>query len=102
MLPRIWSPAAVQEHGRDPARSPRLALLGVGGLLALPIFSLPAILAGAPISPGLVHTALLGIAGFVLFAVFAAVLLLTDWPLAVTGRATQSLRNRTPAAAVRR
>ena len=70
------------------------SLLGVGGLLALPILALPAMLAGAPVSPGLVHTAILGIAGFVLFASFGAVLLLTDRPLAVIGRAVQGLRNR--------
>src|SRR5690349_2362433 len=70
------------------------SLLGVGGLLALPILALPAILAGAPVSPGLVHTAVLGIAGFVLFAIFGAVLLLTNRPLAVIGRATQGLANR--------
>ena len=70
------------------------SLLGVGGLLALPIFALPAILAGAPVSPGLVHTALLGIAGFVLFAIFGVILLRTDRPLAALGRAAQSLRNR--------
>src|SRR6516225_3772905 len=70
------------------------SLLGVGGLLALPILALPAMLAGAPVSPGLVHTALLGIAGFVLFAIFGAVLLLTNRPLAVIGRAAQGLRNR--------
>src|SRR5271165_5807021 len=45
------------------------SLLGVGGLLALPIFALPAILAGVPVSRGLVHTALLGIAAFVLYAI---------------------------------
>ena len=44
------------------------SLLGIGGLLALPLFALPTILAGAPVSPGLFHTALLGIAGFVVFA----------------------------------
>jgi hypothetical protein len=33
------------------------SLLGVGGLLALPLFALPAILAGVPVSRGLVHTA---------------------------------------------
>jgi uncharacterized protein (TIRG00374 family) len=70
------------------------SLLGVGGLLALPIFALPAILAGAPASPGLVHTALLGIAGFVLYAIFGVIVLRTDWPLATLGRAAQSLRNR--------
>ena len=41
------------------------SLLEVGGLLALPIFALPAKLAGVPVSRGLVHTALLGIAAFV-------------------------------------
>ncbi len=69
------------------------SLLGVGGLLALPILALPAILAGAPVSPGLTHTALLGIAGFVLFAIFGAVLLYTDRPLVVIGRAAQGVRN---------
>jgi len=70
------------------------SLLGVGGLLALPVISLPAMLAGAPVSPGLVHTALLGIAGFALFAVFGVVLLYTDRPLATIGRTAQGLRNR--------
>jgi uncharacterized protein (TIRG00374 family) len=70
------------------------SLLGVGGLLALPVLALPAMLAGAPVSPGLVHTAILGIAGFVLFAIFGAILLLTDRPLAGIGRAAQGLANR--------
>jgi uncharacterized protein (TIRG00374 family) len=70
------------------------SLLGVGGLLALPILALPAMLVGAPVSPGLVHTAVVGIAGFVLFAIFGAVLLLTDRPLEVIGRAAQGLANR--------
>ena len=70
------------------------SLLGVGGLLALPIFALPAMLADAPASPGLVHTALLGIAGFVLFAIFGIIILCTDRPLATLGRAAQALRNR--------
>jgi len=38
------------------------SLLGAGGLLPLPLFALPAILADAPTKPGLVHTALLGVA----------------------------------------
>jgi len=37
------------------------SLLEVGGLLALPIFALPAILAGVPVSRGLVHAAAAGI-----------------------------------------
>ena len=69
------------------------SLLGVGGLLALPIFALPAMLAGAPISPSLIHTALLGIAGFVLFAIFGVIILYTDRPLTAFARAAQGLRN---------
>ena len=69
------------------------SLLGIGGLLALPIFALPAILAGMPVSPGLVHTALLGIIGFAVFAVFGAIILRADWPLATVGRVAQRLRN---------
>jgi uncharacterized protein (TIRG00374 family) len=69
------------------------SLLQVGGLLALPVLALPAILAGAPTSPGLMHTALLGIAGFVLFAVFGVIVMRTERPLAVLGRAAQRLWN---------
>jgi len=70
------------------------SLLEVGGLLALPIFALPAILAGVPVSRGLVHTALLGIAAFVPYAIFGVIVLRTDWPLATLGRVAQSLWNR--------
>jgi uncharacterized protein (TIRG00374 family) len=70
------------------------SLLGVGGLLALPVFVLPAILAGVPVSRGLIHTALLGLAGFALYAVCGAVLLRTDRPLALLGRAAQNVWNR--------
>jgi len=67
--------------------------LQVGGLLALPILALPAILAGAPASPGLIHTALLGIAGLVLFAAFGVIVIRTERALAVLGRAAQRLWN---------
>jgi uncharacterized protein (TIRG00374 family) len=70
------------------------SLLGIGGLLALPLFSLPAIIFGAPVSKGLVHTAILGLIGFCLFAGFGAVVLATDRPLVVAGRAAQRVRNR--------
>ena len=70
------------------------SLLGVGGLLALPLFALPTILAGAPVSRGLVHTALLGIGGFVVYAFFGVIVLRASWPLAALGRAAQSVRNR--------
>src|SRR5271165_7165190 len=46
-----------------------ISLINVAGLLALPLLALPAMLAGIPVRPGLVHTALVGIGGFVLLAV---------------------------------
>src|SRR5215469_7152077 len=65
------------------------SLLGVGGLLALPLFALPAILGGAAVSPGLIHTALLGLAGFALYAIFGVFILRSERPLAALGRAAQ-------------
>jgi uncharacterized membrane protein YbhN (UPF0104 family) len=72
------------------------SLLGVGGLLALPLFTLPAILGGAPVSSGLVHTALLGLAGFGLYVLGGVVVMTTDRPLAVLGRLGQRLWNSLP------
>jgi uncharacterized protein (TIRG00374 family) len=69
------------------------SLLGVGGLLALPVFALPVILLGSPVSRGLEHTAFLGAAGFVAFAAFGAVVLAYDAPLRWTGRVVQRLAN---------
>ena len=40
------------------------------------------------------HTALLGLAGFVLYAIFGVILLGTDRPLATVGRAAQSPWNK--------
>jgi uncharacterized membrane protein YbhN (UPF0104 family) len=72
------------------------SLLGIGGLLALPLFTLPAILGGAPVSPGLVHTALLGLIGFGLFTAGGVVVMNTDRPLALLGRLGQRLWNHLP------
>jgi len=69
------------------------SLLGVGGLLALPVFALPVVLLGAPVNRGLVNAAILGAVGFVLFAALGAVLLAYDAPLCWTGRVAQRLRN---------
>lgn len=69
------------------------SLLGVGGLLALPVLALPVILAGAPTSRSLVTAAVLGAAGFVVFAALGAVILAYDWPLRWAGRTAQRLRN---------
>ena len=69
------------------------SLLGVGGLLALPVFALPVILVGAPTNRGLVNAAILGAVGFVAFAAFGAVVLAYDAPLRWCGRGVQRLRN---------
>jgi uncharacterized protein (TIRG00374 family) len=72
------------------------SLLGIGGLLALPLFTLPAVLGGAPVNRGLVRTALLGLVGFALFVVGGLVVMATDRPLAVVGRIGQRLWNSLP------
>ena len=69
------------------------SLLGVGGLLALPVFALPVILVGAPTNRGLVNAAILGAVGFVAFAALGAVLLAYDAPLRWAGRVAQRLGN---------
>ena len=48
------------------------SLLEVGALLALPVVVVPAALAGTAVSPGLVHTALLGLGMFCLLAALRA------------------------------
>lgn len=84
--------------GNDPATAvaglTAFSLLGIGGLLALPIFVLPAIVAGTPIANGLMHAALLGLVAFVLFAGFGALVLTLDGPLRWAGRVVQAARNR--------
>ena len=69
------------------------SLLGVGGLLALPVFALPVILLGAPVDRSLVNAAILGAVGFVAFAAFGAVLLVYDAPLRWAGRVAQRVGN---------
>ena len=69
------------------------SLLGVGGLLALPIFALPVVLLGTPVDRGLVNAAVLGAIGFVAFAAFGAIMLAYDAPLRWTGRIAQQAGN---------
>jgi uncharacterized protein (TIRG00374 family) len=69
------------------------SLLGVGGLLALPVFVLPVIVFGAPVGRGLVNASILGAAGFVAFAALGAVVLVYDAPLRWAGRTAQRLVN---------
>ena len=84
--------------GSDPATAvgglTAISILGIGGLLALPIFVLPAIIAGTPIDRGLEHAALLGIGAFFLFAGFSAVVLVVDGPMHWAGRVIQAVRNK--------
>jgi uncharacterized protein (TIRG00374 family) len=70
-----------------------ISLINTAGLLALPLLALPAMLAGIAVSPGLAHTAVVGIAGFVLLAAAGAVILHADWPLRGAARAVQNLHN---------
>jgi uncharacterized protein (TIRG00374 family) len=69
------------------------AILQTGTLLAVPIFALPAILAGVPIKRGLAHLALLGLVMFLLFTVLGLVLFETDGLLNAIGRLAQKVRN---------
>ena len=83
-----------QETGTTVGGLAAFSLLGVGGLLALPLFALPVILVGGPTtSRGLVNAAILGAVGFILFAGFGAVVLATDAPLRWCGRFVQRVRN---------
>lgn len=70
-----------------------ISFIGVAALLGLPLFAAPAMIAGIPVSPGLAHAALIGLAGFVLFAGLGALLLATDRPLATGGRVAQKVWN---------
>ncbi len=70
------------------------SLLGVGGLLALPLFALPVILFGAPVNRGLYNAAILGAIGFVIFAALGAWVLATEAPLRWAGRLAERVRNR--------
>jgi putative heme transporter len=69
------------------------SLLLFAALLALPILSLPAILGGLRVDPGLERGAYLGGGTFVLMAVAGFVLVRWDRPLELLGRAVQWLLN---------
>jgi uncharacterized protein (TIRG00374 family) len=70
------------------------SFLGIGGLLALPVFVLPVVAFGAPVSSDLSHAAWIGAIGFVLFTAFGTVVMVFDAPLLWAGRVAQSVRNR--------
>ena len=84
--------------GMDPTESvsglTAFSFLGIGGLLALPVFVLPVVVFGAPVASGLSDAAWIGAIGFVLFTGFGVVVMATDAPLLWVGRAAQAVRNR--------
>jgi len=84
--------------GMDPTESvsglTAFSFLGIGGLLALPVFVLPVVLFGAPVASGLTDAAWVGVVGFVLFTGFGALVIATDGPLVWAGRLAQAVRNR--------
>lgn len=69
------------------------SLLGIGGLFALPLFALPVILVGSPISRGLYNAVILGSLGFAVFAGLGVAVLASDWPLRVCGKGVGIVRN---------
>lgn len=69
------------------------SLISSGTLFALPVLALPAIVFGAPAPRGLVESAWLGAALFVLAVAAGAVLLTTERPLELAGGAIQRIRN---------
>jgi uncharacterized membrane protein YbhN (UPF0104 family) len=70
------------------------SLLSIGGLLMLPILTLPAVLGGSRVNHALVNTALLGVAGFIVYVALAVLLMQTDRPLRLVGRGAQWLMNK--------
>ena len=84
--------------GMDPTESvsglTAFSFLGIGGLLALPVFVLPVVAFGSPVASGLTDAAWIGAVGFVLFTAFGAVVMVFDAPLLWAGRVAQAVRNR--------
>jgi uncharacterized protein (TIRG00374 family) len=70
------------------------SLLGIGGLLALPVFVLPVVLFGAPVNGELASAAIVGAIGFVLFTAFAVWIMAAEGPLRVAGNVAERVRNR--------
>ena len=64
------------------------SFLGIAGLLALPVFVLPVVLFGSPVSRGLVDAAIIGAIGFFLFCGLGAVVMALEAPLRWVGRAS--------------
>lgn len=70
-------------------------LLQLATTFALPVLALPAIVGGAQVDRSLATAAYLGAAAFVLLLAAGAVVLTSDRPLTLIGRAAQRLLNKT-------
>jgi uncharacterized protein (TIRG00374 family) len=70
------------------------SLLGVGGLLMLPILTLPAVLGGSHVNHSLVNTALTAVAGFIVYVGLGILLLETDRPLRLAGTSAEWIWNK--------
>ena len=88
----------LKTSGMDPTEAvsglTAFSFLGIGGLFALPVFVLPVVLFGAPVSSGLTDAAGIGAIGFVLFSSLGVIIMATDGPLELAGRVVQWTRNR--------
>jgi uncharacterized protein (TIRG00374 family) len=72
-----------------------VSVLLFGTVLALPLLSVPAILAGTPVPSGLEQAAYLGAGVFLLMVVAGVAVFVWDTPLAWAGRAAEAILNRT-------
>ncbi len=70
-----------------------VSLVTTGGLVALPLLALPALLTGIPIQGRLAQAVWMGLIFFALLAAAGAVALFFDRPLLLVGRFFQRLRN---------
>lgn len=70
------------------------SLLTFAMLMALPVGAVPGILAGTPVSDGLLQALWIGLALFVLIFAVGAVLLVFDGPLIALGRLIEGIRRR--------
>ena len=69
-------------------------LISTATLFALPLLTVPAVLAGRPVPNGLSQAAWLGVGVFVLAVAAGVVLVTTDGLLRLVGRVIEALRNR--------
>lgn len=81
--------------GRIASGLTAVSVLLFGVVLALPVLALPAVVGGTPVDSGLVQAAYLGAGAFVLVLVGGVASFLWDRPLALAGRAVESVANRT-------